>query len=344
MGLQIVLLICIGVTMVPVVTGSVWEFGSDNNPSAEILSEIHGKFSLIGKTQDIYLDVPPCRVITYVKVLSNNYVSTPKVYYDQYNHVVRIQYGLLQFHPSTFIIITKGAVRPGCDPSPGIAQGPPKQRAPQDPTIQQVPQGPPIQQASQDPTIQQVPQDPTIQQVPQDPTIQQVPQDPTIQQVPQDPTIQQVPQYPTIQQVPQDPTIQQVPQNQAIQQDSQDPTIRQVSQDQAIQQVPQGPPINQVPIDVRLKQFPEILSELRFTEDMLLQPTWTSHKLEHRYGDHDTQLYQDLQNAQYTISAQDSQNTEYTISAQDEQNFLRQLNKINLMNKILAQRSGHRLI
>nr|XP_049696826.1 uncharacterized protein LOC126054616 isoform X8 [Helicoverpa armigera] len=308
MGLQIVLLICIGVTMVPVVTGSVWEFGSDNNPSAEILSEIHGKFSLIGKTQDIYLDVPPCRVITYVKVLSNNYVSTPKVYYDQYNHVVRIQYGLLQFHPSTFIIITKGAVRPGCDPSPGIAQGPPKQRAPQDPTIQQVPQGPPIQQASQDPTIQQVPQDPTIQQVPQDPTIQQVPQ------------------------------------NQAIQQDSQDPTIRQVSQDQAIQQVPQGPPINQVPIDVRLKQFPEILSELRFTEDMLLQPTWTSHKLEHRYGDHDTQLYQDLQNAQYTISAQDSQNTEYTISAQDEQNFLRQLNKINLMNKILAQRSGHRLI
>nr|XP_049696827.1 BMP-2-inducible protein kinase-like isoform X9 [Helicoverpa armigera] len=290
MGLQIVLLICIGVTMVPVVTGSVWEFGSDNNPSAEILSEIHGKFSLIGKTQDIYLDVPPCRVITYVKVLSNNYVSTPKVYYDQYNHVVRIQYGLLQFHPSTFIIITKGAVRPGCDPSPGIAQGPPKQRAPQDPTIQQVPQGPPIQQASQDPTIQQVPQ------------------------------------------------------NQAIQQDSQDPTIRQVSQDQAIQQVPQGPPINQVPIDVRLKQFPEILSELRFTEDMLLQPTWTSHKLEHRYGDHDTQLYQDLQNAQYTISAQDSQNTEYTISAQDEQNFLRQLNKINLMNKILAQRSGHRLI
>ncbi|PZC79865.1 hypothetical protein B5X24_HaOG215733 [Helicoverpa armigera] len=77
---------------------------------------------------------------------------------------------------------------------------------------------------------------------------------------------------------------------------------------------------------------------------MLLQPTWTSHKLEHRYGDHDTQLYQDLQNAQYTISAQDLQNTEYTISALDEQNSLRRLNKINRMNKILAQRSGHRLI
>uniref|UniRef100_A0A2A4JLM4 Uncharacterized protein n=1 Tax=Heliothis virescens TaxID=7102 RepID=A0A2A4JLM4_HELVI len=147
--------------MVPIVTGLFWEFGADRIPDAAIVSEIHGKFSIFEKTQHINLVVPPCRVITFVKVTINNYISKPSVHYDQYKNVVTIEYGLWQFSPSTYDILAKGAWIPGCNPDPTTTKNP-TQVPPE-----QVTQGPNIPQAFESSSMQQTTQAPPLQQAPQ---------------------------------------------------------------------------------------------------------------------------------------------------------------------------------
>ncbi|KAJ8725213.1 hypothetical protein PYW07_016171 [Mythimna separata] len=107
MGSQVILIIYLGLSAIQIVSAQLWEFGSDNVPTAVLMTRYHGKFNFFQKEQIIQLAVPQCHVITFVKVQVNNYISSPTVYYNFKLNTVTLQYRYWQYSPSTYVIIAK---------------------------------------------------------------------------------------------------------------------------------------------------------------------------------------------------------------------------------------------
>nr|XP_053599722.1 uncharacterized protein LOC128669171 [Plodia interpunctella] len=93
-------------------TVQYFEFGVDA-PVDRVIKTIEGNMGL-QKTKIIPLDIPPCYIVTYVKVIVDNWFSTPKVDFDSKTNTVTISYTLLANDISHYTIIVKGYKDPNC--------------------------------------------------------------------------------------------------------------------------------------------------------------------------------------------------------------------------------------
>ncbi|KAJ8727187.1 hypothetical protein PYW08_015584 [Mythimna loreyi] len=151
MGSQAILLIYLGLSVIQVVSGQLWEFGTDNLPTALLTTRYHGQFSFFQKQQHIQLIVPECHVVTFVRVQVENRISNPRVYYNYLTNTVTLTYKFWQYSPSTYVILAKAVRQPHCfspaaGPPPRLqlgrfpAQPPPQLAQPPPPLAQPPPQ------------------------------------------------------------------------------------------------------------------------------------------------------------------------------------------------------------